>query len=136
MSIEKAFIKLSRNLRKSQTPWEKKIWARLKNRNLFGIKFKRQVVLGSYIYDFASFEKKLIIELDGSGHQDEAIIERDTEKTNYAVREGYEVLRFWNNEIADNLEGVLEKIFLATKKKSTSSVPSGHLLLRGEEGIS
>lgn len=109
MAINPTFVKLSRKLRKSQTPWEKKLWSRLKNKS-FGVKFKRQVVIGSYIYDFSCFEKKIIIELDGSQHASFEVSEKDKDKTSFAARLGYKVLRFYNSDIENNLEGVLENI--------------------------
>jgi very-short-patch-repair endonuclease len=108
MAISPTFIELSRKLRKSQTPWEKKLWMYLKNRKFYNLKFKRQVVIGKYIYDFACFERKLIIELDGSQHKEPENMQKDKDKQGYAEDLGYKVLRFNNNDIQNNIESVLE----------------------------
>ena len=110
VTIDPKFIELSRKLRKDQTPWEKKLWMYLKNRKFYGIKFKRQVVMGRYIYDFLSYEKKLIIELDGAQHSDLKVGERDKEKENYAKSLDYFIIRFYNNDVQNNIEGVLDVI--------------------------
>src|SRR5689334_20267388 len=112
MSIDPNFIELSRKLRQDQTPWEKKLWMYLKSRKFYGLKFKRQVVIGSYIYDFECFEKKLITELDGSQHKEQVNIQKDKDKQEYAESKSYTVLRFNNNDIQNNIEGVLEAIRL------------------------
>ncbi len=74
------------------------------------IKFKRQVPIGVYIADFVCKDKKLIIELDGSGHLETAQQEHDINRDSYLKSQGYEILRFYNNDIENNLEGVLEVI--------------------------
>jgi very-short-patch-repair endonuclease len=112
MSIDPKFIVISRKLRRDQTPWEKKLWMYLKNRKFYGLKFRRQDAIGSYIYDFSCYEKKIIIELDGSQHKLSEETIKDSEKQNYAENSGYKVLRFNNNDIQNNLEGVLETIRL------------------------
>lgn len=110
MPIDPKFVELSRKLRKNQTPWEKKLWMYLKNRKFYGIKFKRQVVVDPYIYDFLSWEKKVIIELDGGQHSETEVKQKDKEKENYAESQGYALLRFNNNDVQNNIEGVLEAI--------------------------
>ena len=115
MSVNPTFVKLSRELRKNQTPWEKKLWMHLKGRKFFGLKFKRQVVIGQYIYDFGCFEKRLILELDGSQHMEDSVKIKDKEKQEFAERSGYKILRFSNNDVQNNIEGVLEKIRLEVK---------------------
>jgi len=75
-------------------------------------KFKRQEVIGNYIADFVCHELSLIIELDGGQHQINQ--EYDLERTEHLKTHGYKVVRFWNNEITENLEGVLEVIFTLT----------------------
>ncbi|MBI4050385.1 MAG: endonuclease domain-containing protein [Candidatus Doudnabacteria bacterium] len=109
--VPKNLIKISWNLRQNQTPWEYKLWQHLRDRRLLGLRFKRQARLGDYIVDFYCPEKKLVIELDGGQHSESEIEKKDMEKENYLVNvEGCRVLRFWNNEIDTNLEGVLEKL--------------------------
>ena len=100
----------ARQLRRKQTDAEKALWAKLRNRQLQGVKFRRQQPMGSYIVDFVSFEKKLIIEIDGGQHNEDKAKERDTERTTRLRERGYRVIRFWNNEVPMNLGGVLERI--------------------------
>lgn len=96
-----------RELRKSLTPQEFKLWVYLKNKKL-GQKFRRQHSIGPYIVDFYCREKNLIIELDGSQHIEAK--KYDEERDNYMKILGVKVLRFWNNEIDKNIEEVLIKI--------------------------
>jgi very-short-patch-repair endonuclease len=103
-------ISFARELREKQTDAEKALWMRLRNRQLEGVKFRRQQLIGSYIVDFASFERKLVIEIDGGQHNEEKIRERDEERTTRLKERGYRIIRFWNNEVLMNLEGVLESI--------------------------
>ena len=100
----------ARNLRKNQTPQEQKLWNLLRNRRYKNLCFKRQFIIGNYIVDFVCREKKLIIELDGGQHNIDANITYDEERTKYLETEGYRVLRFWNNDIDNNIEGVFLKI--------------------------
>ncbi len=116
MTTDPNFVKLSRQLRKNQTPWEKKLWMHLKGSKFYGYKFKRQTVIGSFIYDFSCFEKKLLIELDGSQHTNDEIKHKDQAKEDFARKLGYQILRFYNYDIANNLEGVLEKIELTINR--------------------
>ena len=99
-----------RELRKRQTPHERKLWSFLRNRSFQGYKFRRQHQIGSYIVDFCCPEKKIIIELDGGGHAEENQKFRDKERDLLLKEEGYRVLRFWNNELDRNKRGILEQI--------------------------
>ncbi len=103
-----ALIKTARKLRRNTTDAELMLWLALRNRRLNGHKFKRQVPFGPYVADFLCVEAKLIIEADGGQHAEEII--NDLERSRYFESQGYRVLRFWNNEILRNLEGVLETI--------------------------
>lgn len=102
--------KNANHLRKNLTDAERRIWLFLKNRNLEGHKFRRQVPLGNYIADFCCMEKKLVIELDGGQHNFDSNIKRDKIRDKFLEDNGYKVLRFWNNEVLSNTEGVLETI--------------------------
>jgi very-short-patch-repair endonuclease len=110
------YTPLSRELRKHQTPWEAKLWRHLRGGRFDGCKFKRQVPIGNYIVDFCCQNKKLIIELDGSGHNHFQNKIGDIERQSYLEARGYLILRFWNNQIDKDLEAVLEKIFRAINK--------------------
>lgn len=96
-------------LRNAATPQEIILWSSLRAHGM-GVKFRRQHSIGRYIVDFYCPNKKLIVELDGSQHGEEKAEVYDEKRTNYLRQLGCTVLRFWNNEINTNLEGVLMKI--------------------------
>ena len=108
--IPRELLKISRTLRKNQTPWEHELWQYLRANRFYGVQFKRQARLGNYIVDFYCANKKLVIELDGGQHIEPEVEVMDAKKQSYLENEGFTVLRFWNNEVDKNLEGVLEKI--------------------------
>lgn len=100
-------------LRKEPTPAEAKLWLRLRNDQL-GVTFRRQHAIGNYIPDFCCPKAKLVIELDGSQHLGQA--EYDAERTRYLEAQGYKVIRFWNNDVMNNIEGVMLAILYALEK--------------------
>ena len=102
----------ARSLRSTQTDAEKKLWGYLRNRGLNGHKFTRQTPVGRFIADFLCFEKKLIVEVDGSTHGEVREIRYDAERTAYLGAVGYRVFRFYNADVFENLSGVLEGILL------------------------
>ncbi len=102
-------------LRRAQTPQEEILWGKLRN-NQLGHKFKRQYSVGPYVLDFYCPIQKLAIELDGSQHLENK--EYDAERTEYLSVFNIKVVRFWNNEINTNLEGVLLKIQTELQKPS------------------
>src|SRR6516225_5888406 len=104
---ERATVGLERRLRRQATDAETKLWFALRDRRLGGFKFVRQEAIGSFIVDFASREKRLIIEVDGGQHADNP---RDLTRDAALRAEGYQVLRFWNSEILTNEDGVLTVI--------------------------
>ncbi len=95
---------VSRRLRVNQTDAEKKLWNRIRNRQINGNKFVRQEPIGHYICDFVCREKRLVIEVDGGQHSEST---RDEVRDRYLQAEGYRVMRFWNNDVLSNIEGVL-----------------------------
>jgi very-short-patch-repair endonuclease len=101
-------LNLARALRRRQTPAEARLWSRLRNGNLMGVKFRRQVPIGPYIVDFASRRARLIIEADGGQHGENE--EADRERTAFLEYRGYQVLRFWNFQILDDTDAVMEVI--------------------------
>ena len=103
----------ARKLRQNLTEQEAVMWHLLRNRGLNGYKFRRQYPIGSYVVDFVCRELKLIIELDGGQHNEPENIEYDKKRTQYLKEKGYKVVRFWNNEIDENLEGVYQSILKA-----------------------
>lgn len=99
---------LARNLRKQLTPQEVQLWRYLKNNHL-GVKFCRQyLICNTYIVDFVCLEKKLIIELDGSQHVES---EQDMKRDIFLREKGFKILRFWNNQITENIESCIEEIY-------------------------
>jgi very-short-patch-repair endonuclease len=98
-------------LRKELTPAEKKLWVYLRGDKLNGVNFRRQHAIGNYIVDFVSIKKKLIIELDGSQHLEQA--EYDVERSRYLESQGYKVVRFWNNDVLNDINGVIRVIEFA-----------------------
>ena len=103
-------INLARTLRKNSTKQEHVLWKLLRNSNLKNYKFRRQHPIGKYIVDFICIEKRLILEIDGGQHNYKKNITYDNERTKYLNSRGFQVLRFWNNDIDNNLEGIIEKI--------------------------
>jgi very-short-patch-repair endonuclease len=98
----------ARRLRKNATEAERPLWARLRRQRLDGNRFRRQVPIAGFIADFACHSAKLIIELDGGQHANK--VDQDCRRAATIEREGYRVIRFWNNDVFENLEGVLERI--------------------------
>ena len=101
-------IEFSRELRKNSTIAEQRLWQYLRDRRFRSIKFRRQYVIKPYIVDFVCAEYKLIIEIDGSQHLENQ--DYDNNRTIYFESLGYKVIRFWNNEILQNMKNVLEAI--------------------------
>ncbi|HEX8480921.1 MAG TPA: DUF559 domain-containing protein [Allosphingosinicella sp.] len=98
----------ARTLRREMTPQERILWGHLRDRRLKGAKFRKQMWLDGYIADFACPEARLVVEADGSQHADNA--EYDLARERAFARLGWRTLRFWNNEINENLDGVLTVI--------------------------
>ncbi|MEE9433596.1 MAG: DUF559 domain-containing protein [Sphingorhabdus sp.] len=104
---KKRLTPIARKLRQQQTEAEKLLWSRLRKRQLENAKFRRQMPIDNFVADFCCPKAKLIIELDGSQHSESPSNDERTRKLGDA---GYIVLRYWNSEVFENLEGVLEGI--------------------------
>jgi very-short-patch-repair endonuclease len=104
---------LARNMRRVPTNAERKLWMQLRQLSPQGSHFRRQVRLGTYIVDFASYAARLVIEVDGGQHAENR---SDAERTKYIEDQGYRVLRFWNNDLLGNIDGVLEVIQTAMSR--------------------
>jgi adenine-specific DNA-methyltransferase len=100
----------ARRLRRDQTAVERKLWYALRDRRLYGFKFRRQQPIGSYVVDFVCFEEKLIVELDGGQHGFDEKLAADAARTAYLQNEGFRVMRYWNSELVENLDGAMEGI--------------------------
>jgi len=119
----------AKELRRSATDAERLLWKYLKARQLDGVKFRRQEQIGHFIVDFVCYEKGIIVEADGGQHAQEK--EKDEERTAWLNSQGFTVLRFWNNEILANIEGVVEVIRTHCDKVTT---PLPDPLPQGERG--
>ncbi|MBN2854949.1 MAG: endonuclease domain-containing protein [Halothiobacillaceae bacterium] len=104
-----SLIKNARALRTNMTEAERAIWQYLRAEQM-GVKFRRQAPIGQYIVDFVCFSHKLVIEIDGGQHADSA---SDQARDAFLVSQGFKVLRFWNNEVMQQLDGVYETVRLA-----------------------
>jgi very-short-patch-repair endonuclease len=116
----KSTTKFARHLRRNQTDAERVLWFRLRDRRLAGWKFKRQVPIDRFVADFLCADGKVIVEVDGGQHDKDK--ERDAGRTAALEAMGYFVLRFWNNDVVRNTDGVLETI-LSTLDLTRSEPP-------------
>jgi len=105
------------------------LWGILRSRQLNGVKFRRQHAIGPYVVDFCSLQKRLVIELDGSGHAADEQLERDRIRDEYLEQKGYRIVRIWNNELDQNFQGVVDAI-----ENALSASPSPQPSPRGGEG--
>nr|WP_088185230.1 endonuclease domain-containing protein [Sphingobium sp. Z007] len=124
-------------MRRDPTEPEKRLWSKLRNRQLDGIKFRRQVWLVGFIADFYAADLRLVIEVDGDGHA--AREAADEQRSQILQREGFRTIRFANVDVMRNIEGVLEAILMTARadpSPSRSAAPSGPLPLpQGERNI-
>ncbi len=111
---------LARKLRRTQSNAEAIFWREVRGRLLAGFKFRRQVPIGNYIVDFVCESAKLIIELDGNQHADTE--ETDLARTDVLEAKGYRVVRFWNDDVYDNLDGVISEILRVFELASNREV--------------
>jgi len=107
--------KYSKKLRKNQTEAEKIIWRYLRDRRILNCKFKRQTIIGSYIVDFTCLKIKLIIEIDGGQHEWQS--QYDETRTQFLVLRGFEVIRYWNNQVSLQRDAVLNDIYEQVRKR-------------------
>jgi very-short-patch-repair endonuclease len=109
---EKPTIRKARALRKAMPRSEVILWSRLRREQLGGYRFCRQMPIGPYIADFACAELRLVIEVDGATHSTPSEIAGDARRTAFLQQQGWHVWRVWNNEVYENLEGVLEGLLI------------------------
>ena len=120
--VDPSVKSFSRQLRAGMTDAERVLWRYLRSRQRHGIKFRRQHPIGCYIADFACLDARLVIEIDGGQHSEQA--GEDAHRTRALALRGYQVLRFWNNEVLDNLAGVVEAIDAALLSRPPPPRPS------------
>ena len=109
---------LARGLRRRQTSPERLLWSKLRDRRLDGWKFRRQMPIGRYIVDFCCPDAWLIIEVDGGQHAFDNALDRDFVRSRDLEQCGYLVLRFWNREVVENLDGICETILNTAQGRS------------------
>jgi very-short-patch-repair endonuclease len=118
----KGLTGIARRLRKNSTNTEQHLWGHRRDRQLENFKFRRQHAIGKYVVDFVNLERKVVIELDGGQH---ALNPGDKMRDECLRAEGYKVLRFWDNEVFSNLEGVLANIRNALLTPHPDPLPQG-----------
>jgi very-short-patch-repair endonuclease len=123
--------KRAQQLRNDATDAERTLWRHLSHRQLQGFKFSRQMPVGPFICDFVCRERMLVVELDGGQHSDRAA--QDARRTNYLQQQGLTVLRFWNNDVLQNTDGVLSVIVAKLQDLPPRFVTSPLPLAGGEE---
>jgi len=114
-------VNRARLLRKKATDTERILWRHLRNRNFAGYKFRRQHPLDCYILDFYCPTAKLAIELDGGGHNYRGGQIRDRTRSEFLARKGIIVLRFWNHQVRQELDSVLQAIWFALQERCSSN---------------
>jgi very-short-patch-repair endonuclease len=107
-------VRRARQLRKRLTDAERRLWGRLRRKQVDGLRFRHQVPLGPYVVDFLCFEYRLIVEVDGGQHAREP--ESDARRTAWLEEQGFRVIRFWNNDVLANTDGVVLAIQMALKE--------------------
>ncbi|MBX9824414.1 MAG: endonuclease domain-containing protein [Xanthobacteraceae bacterium] len=125
----------ARRLRRDSTDVERKLWQRLRGLRTEDSHFRRQATIGPYIVDFACHGKRLAIELDGGQHGEAVQAARDAKRDEYLRASGYRVLRFWNNDVMANIDGVLQVIAEAVSAAAPPN-PDPSPPLRGGRGES
>ena len=106
-------IAFARNLRRESTDAERALWRQLRGRRFQAVKFRRQAPIGPYIVDFVSFEIRLVLEIDGGHHARDPQKRKDIERDRWLRDEGFTVLRFWDTEVLQQMQNVLEVIYRA-----------------------
>jgi adenine-specific DNA-methyltransferase len=109
----------ARELRRNQTDVERKLWYIVRDRRLAKFKFRRQQPIGDYIVDFVCFQRKLVVELDGSQHAEPERVAYDERRTRFLETQGFRVMRFWNHEINEDADVVAETIGRALEEPLT-----------------
>jgi len=107
--------KRARELRTDSTDSERRLWQKLKRRQIAGVKFRRQQPIGPYIVDFVCLERCLVIEVDGGQHSER--LDEDTKRSQWLEAQGFRVLRFWNNDVLANTDVVAQAVFDAVEKR-------------------
>lgn len=113
---------VARRLRRNSTDTERLIWQRLRGRRLGGFKFRRQRPISGYVVDFVCMERMLVVEIDGGQHEWRAA--QDERRTVALEAAGFRVVRFWNNDVMADIDGVLRQLLLVLEAAETQEAPS------------
>ena len=125
----------ARDLRKNMTDAERKLWHYLRLRQVAGHKFRRQVPIGPYVADFACLKALIVIEVDGGQHSEARA--NDSVRDDFLRGQGFRVLRFWNNEVLANMDGVWRRITSEISNDGSSGgTPHPNLPPQGGKGFS
>ena len=117
-------VPLARQLRRMMTPAERKLWWHLREARFAGSHFRRQATIGNYFVDFCCHTSRLVIEVDGDSHAEGRGIVADARRTEFLQSRGYRVLRFWNNDVRTNIEGVMTIIASALASGKAQEPPT------------
>jgi len=112
-----------KQLRTNQTDAESVLWYNLRAKRFVNFKFRRQEVIKPYIVDFISYEHRLIVELDGGQHNELNNRLYDEKRTSFLESQGFNLIRFWNNDVLQNRDAVLDRIFMALSNAPSPSKP-------------
>lgn len=122
----------ARAMRRAMTDAEKKLWWHLRQIAMKDLHFRRQATIGPYFADFACHERRLVIEVDGGQHNEMSRATADDRRTEFLHAHGYRMLRFWNNEVLGNIDGVMQIICAALRAPPPLTPP--HRAMRGGRG--
>jgi very-short-patch-repair endonuclease len=125
----------ARSLRNNSTDAERKLWNVLRAEKLKGYKFRRQAAIGDYVVDFVCFSHKLVVELDGGQHNEAEHKQYDEKRSNWLYSRGFHVLRFWNHDVFENIDGIADVILCALEdaRRTLAPPPSPALPAEGRE---
>jgi very-short-patch-repair endonuclease len=115
------YHELARELRKKMTDIERLLWSKLRGKQFSGFKFRKQAPIGRFIVDFVCFDRKVVVELDGGQHA--VSVEDDKRRSEWLRSQGFRVLRFWNHEVVEDADMVMEAIWLALQMPPTLTLP-------------
>jgi very-short-patch-repair endonuclease len=114
----------SRALRRQSTEAEKKLWQKLRRKQFHGLRFRRQYPLGPYFADFVCLPARLVVEVDGATHTELEQAEHDQRRTQWLVSQRFRILRFWNSDVFENVDGVVERIGAEVREHPLPLTPS------------
>jgi very-short-patch-repair endonuclease len=115
----------ARQLRRNRTAAERRLWRQLRELKQAGFKFRQQVPIDHFIVDFACLSERLIVEVDGGTHSTEDELRRDARRERYLNDQGFRILRVWNSDVMQNMEGVMDTIVAALHTPTPDPSPQG-----------